>query len=160
MRFVYADAHDLPYPDESFDAAWALESMIHIADRARFLREAARVLRPDGCLVIADIAIPHPPRGSDEAATLELFCAFTQIPFLEQIDHYPGLISDAGMHVQEILDISNHVRPSYLAAATAMSKMRDQFAEIMGTAAVDAMIDIAEAFAPQSGYVLVTAIKV
>ncbi|WP_162854697.1 SAM-dependent methyltransferase [Sphingobium estronivorans] len=39
-------------PDASFDRAYAIESSEHMVDKARFFREAARVLRPGGRLVV------------------------------------------------------------------------------------------------------------
>ncbi|MEU4561870.1 methyltransferase domain-containing protein [Actinoplanes sp. NPDC023936] len=44
VSFQWADAADLPFADGSFDSVWALESIIHMPDRARVLREMARVV--------------------------------------------------------------------------------------------------------------------
>ena len=52
------DMYRLPLPDSSFDAA-TLHHVLHFADDpAAALNEAARILRPDGCLVVIDFA-PH-----------------------------------------------------------------------------------------------------
>ena len=51
--FVQADAARLPLPDASCDLALASHSLEHIADWRGAVREAARVLRPEGLLVIA-----------------------------------------------------------------------------------------------------------
>jgi ArsR family transcriptional regulator len=53
-----ADMYRLPFADASFDAV-AMQMVLHYAeDPAAALAEAARVLRPDGMLLIADLA-PH-----------------------------------------------------------------------------------------------------
>jgi len=47
-------------PDEwtgKFSLAWSQEALCHSRDKAAFLREARRVLRPDGLLVFSDILI-------------------------------------------------------------------------------------------------------
>jgi ubiquinone/menaquinone biosynthesis C-methylase UbiE/DNA-binding transcriptional ArsR family regulator len=54
----HGDMYRLALPDGSFDAA-TLHRVLHYADRpAAVLAEAARVLRPDGRLVVVDFA-PH-----------------------------------------------------------------------------------------------------
>ncbi|CAM5644480.1 Demethylrebeccamycin-D-glucose O-methyltransferase [Streptomyces griseoloalbus] len=44
--FRNADVQELPFDDNSFDGAWAVESLLHVPDRGRALAETARVLRP------------------------------------------------------------------------------------------------------------------
>ena len=59
------DARDLPYDDESFDAAFLVTVLGEIPDEAAALRELHRVLRPGGRLVIGEIAFdPHFVRSS------------------------------------------------------------------------------------------------
>jgi SAM-dependent methyltransferase len=50
--FVQADAMRLPLPDSSCDLALASHSLEHIADWRGAVREAARVLRPEGVLAV------------------------------------------------------------------------------------------------------------
>src|SRR5215218_7564346 len=61
VRFEWADALDLPYPDGSFDAATVGFGARNLADLDRGLRELARVVRPGGRLVILEITQPRRP---------------------------------------------------------------------------------------------------
>src|ERR1700676_4552312 len=58
VRFEEANALALPFPDDHFDAAYMIESFVHMPDKARALAEAARCLRRRGTLIIADLLSP------------------------------------------------------------------------------------------------------
>ncbi len=70
---VRGDARDLPYDDASFDALILTTVLGEIPDRAAALREAARVLRPGGRLIVGTIFVGDPhwmsPRALRDAAT-------------------------------------------------------------------------------------------
>ena len=54
IAWVEADACQLPFEDNSFDRVLAVECIFHFPSRERFLAEAARVLKPGGCLAVSD----------------------------------------------------------------------------------------------------------
>ena len=53
-RFEVASVHELPFPDASFDAAYAHTVVQHLREPARALREIRRVLAPGGLLGLRD----------------------------------------------------------------------------------------------------------
>jgi ubiquinone/menaquinone biosynthesis C-methylase UbiE len=54
------DARGLPYPDESFDAAYLVAVLGEIPDQPAAMRELARVLKPGGRLVVGELfGDPH-----------------------------------------------------------------------------------------------------
>jgi len=59
VEFGWADALDLPYGEESFDAVTVGFGARNLADLEKGLAEMARVLRPGGRLVILEITRPR-----------------------------------------------------------------------------------------------------
>jgi demethylmenaquinone methyltransferase/2-methoxy-6-polyprenyl-1,4-benzoquinol methylase len=59
VDFQWADALDLPYDDESFDAVTIAFGARNLADLAKGLDEMRRVLVPGGSLVILEITQPR-----------------------------------------------------------------------------------------------------
>ena len=54
------DARELPYPDDTFDAAYLTAVLGEIPDQEAALRELARVLKPSGRLVVGELfGDPH-----------------------------------------------------------------------------------------------------
>ncbi len=57
-RFTLMDATALGFGEASFDALICVEAAFHFHTRDEFLREAVRVLKPRGTLVLADAVLP------------------------------------------------------------------------------------------------------
>jgi SAM-dependent methyltransferase len=79
LRFQYADALALPFPDATIDRIFCIEAAMHFQTRAEFFAEARRSLRPNGRLILADIlcnqensVIPMENVVSDTAAYASL----------------------------------------------------------------------------------------
>ena len=89
VRVHVGNANALPFPDDSFDAAWAVEMLIHVPDKESILREAKRVLRSGARIVLADY--PAGERFSPESRWVtENHFVPVSIPDLER------MLADAG----------------------------------------------------------------
>jgi ubiquinone/menaquinone biosynthesis C-methylase UbiE len=82
-RIIDGDAESLPFPDASFDAVLMIEVIRYLADPARALAEAARVLRPGG-LAIVTIA---PLFSANGYALLNLVTSRVQLPTFTKVRH-------------------------------------------------------------------------
>ncbi|GGX91805.1 class I SAM-dependent methyltransferase [Streptomyces hiroshimensis] len=108
VRFALADVSELPYADGEFDAAWAVESLMYLGDRAAALREIARVLKPGGVFVLSDYV---ESAELDEEWRKVLLEGFT-VGSLPTADQYAEMLTAAGLTVERNLDATAHLRRS------------------------------------------------
>lgn len=114
VKFLHADALDLPFEAASFDAVLAAETIPHFPDRARALRECARVLRPGGRLVLTDNIRRGPLEidPAEEEAFVKAMAAWRMAPMV-RLEDYPGLALQAGLAIDELADLTEHTKQSF-----------------------------------------------
>jgi tocopherol O-methyltransferase len=96
-------------PTASFDGAYAIESSEHMADKFGFFREARRVLRRDGRLVICAWLASDDPTGWQIRHLLEPICREGRLPSMLTAGEYHELASSAGFRCLNYRDISQSV---------------------------------------------------
>nr|AXL06426.1 SAM-dependent methyltransferase [uncultured bacterium] len=158
--FEYADAMDLPFPDESFDVVWALESLHHMPDRWHVIRQAARVLRPGGRLALGDFLLVPGPAGP-EADAERVREVGKGVVTVVSLDEYLDHIREAGLEPAATEDVSQYTRPSWLKAAERFEALREQALQHIEAAQFEVTLGRFRAFSeePSLGYVLLTARK-
>lgn len=52
LRYQVADAMNMPFPSNSFDLTWSMESGEHMPDKRKFMNELYRVTAPDGRILV------------------------------------------------------------------------------------------------------------
>jgi ubiquinone/menaquinone biosynthesis C-methylase UbiE len=131
VHFHVADATELPFADESFDAVFSLEAAHGFKDKPRFVREARRVLRPGGMVVLSDMT-----------STLGMPLArLLPEPGLDLVTAgaWRRIIEDAGFEVLEHRLLGSAVYPGYrrwlmLTAAERRRELLDSIPPTRGAA--------------------------
>jgi SAM-dependent methyltransferase len=156
VSFHHVPVDQMCFSDNAFDGAFVMDTLLYEADRASAVVEVARVLRPGGRLVIAEICVRESSGGRDDVARAELERAFGLAP-IPDAEGYRALLGAAGMDVTDVVDISRSVRPTYAFIAAALRGAWGCPVEIAPRLA--AVAESVEAFGadPRTGYLLLTA---
>jgi len=96
-------ALDLPFPDDSFDAAWMQNVGMNIADKRKLYAEVCRVLKPDGRFAFQEIA-------AGEAATSYFPLPWATDPadsFLVSAEEMRSLLGESGFTAERFEDVSD-----------------------------------------------------
>lgn len=118
VRFVQGDATLLPYPDQTFDAAWAIGSLSHVTDKPAATQEIWRALRPGGRFVVADLVLHRemPPK-------LRSLWAAALFDLVEP-QRLCQILADAGLVITEDQDITEQTNRSWPELARQFSEIQ------------------------------------
>lgn len=112
ISFIQADYLNTELPTNSFDVIWAVESFFHCEDKEAFLKEAFRLLKPNGKLVLADYFLSKLPKTSKHQKLLSTWFKGFHIPNLLHIDELESQVNTAGFSGYQYRNVSQNVMPS------------------------------------------------
>ncbi|MEM7096080.1 MAG: methyltransferase domain-containing protein [Actinomycetota bacterium] len=108
VSFEYADAHELPFEDDSFDLVTCRIAPHHFQDPATFVDECARVLRPGGLVGIVDNLAPEDPETAtwcDDFERRRDLSHLRCLPVSEWLAH----LADAGFSHTTVETMGKHM---------------------------------------------------
>ncbi|KJS57013.1 cyclopropane-fatty-acyl-phospholipid synthase family protein [Streptomyces rubellomurinus] len=160
VAFELADATELPFADGSFDGAYAIESLVHMAEKEAAVDHVGRVLRPGARFVIVDFFLDGEV-SPEHAEVLATACGLLQFaPLISRAD-YQRLLDRAGLDLVEFTDIRTNIGRSYRVASDAFHQaLRAMVGGELGPEH-EAAAKLFETFGalPPVGYALITAVR-
>lgn len=114
VNFQVTDALATPFPDDSFDFIWSMESGEHMPDKQAFLRECYRLLKPGGTFLMATwchrpINNLAGPLTQSEENHLERLYKLYHLPYVVSLQTYTELASSIGFKALHSADWSRQV---------------------------------------------------
>jgi tocopherol O-methyltransferase len=113
--FKVANALKMPFADGSFDLVWSLESGEHMPDKAQFLQECYRVLKPGGKLMLATwchrSTTAVTPLTIDEEKHLQDIYRVYCLPYVISLPKYTEIVEQCGFKNLRVDDWSIAVAP-------------------------------------------------
>ncbi len=110
--FVLADYCNTPFEDESFDVVWACESLCHAKDKSMFYKEAHRVLKPGGRLIIAEYLRSNRPLNPKGEKLIMSWLNRWAIDDIDTETEHLNHGKSAGFQRVEIQDVTKNMKVS------------------------------------------------
>jgi len=113
-RFQVMDYQSLAFPDEHFDGAYTMETLVHAPDSAAVLGELHRVLKPGGRLALFEYSMaPRRELTERQRWVFDTIIAESAMHGLPGFVHgrFPALLHAAGFRDVTVEDVSERMLP-------------------------------------------------
>lgn len=109
--FLVRDYSRAGFPKESFDVVWAVESVCHAPQKITFIKEAYRLLRPKGTLIVADGFRARRRYTSGQAQLMRSWLDGWVVPDLDHHEDFVKTMARVGFCQLQYQNITHNVLP-------------------------------------------------
>lgn len=111
VKFSCQNFCNTSFSDNSFDVIFGIESVVHAENKSEFLREAYRLLKPEGRLLISDYFL-RPLKNEKEKEIIRKWANSWAIDNFIYEDDFLNEVKNIGFNTFFLKDISKNVYPS------------------------------------------------
>lgn len=121
INFAEGDFTSVPLPSESLDAVYSVEAVCHAVDPEKYFREASRLLRKGGKLILVDDYQAARPFTKHEQKWLDAYIQGWYVPGVRTVEHTISFANKYQLKLVQNDELTSHLRlrnlPDLLARA-------------------------------------------
>lgn len=111
VNFKIEDYSQTSFSNNSFDVIWAIESITSANNKEQFAKEAFRLLKPGGRLIIADYFRTKSEQEDPKELLEKWRKLWTMAPFLT-LAKYKTIFQNSGFSISKELDVTKQITPT------------------------------------------------
>ncbi|NWF63725.1 MAG: methyltransferase domain-containing protein, partial [Chloroflexi bacterium] len=121
IRFAEGDFTSVPLPSESLDAIYSVEAVCHAIEPKKYFKEASRLLRKGGKLILVDDYRAARPFNQSEQKWFDAYIKGWYVPGVRTIEQVISFANNYGLQLKKNEELTPHLRlrnlPDFLASA-------------------------------------------
>lgn len=114
VKFKVGDYTKLDFPDKTFDGIYTMETLVHVPDYKKAIKEFYRVLKPNGKLVLFEYSMAprkkFTPKELEVADMVNEESGMHSLPYFIH-DKFPEILGNAGFKNVTVNDITSYIMP-------------------------------------------------
>ncbi|MDW7692465.1 methyltransferase domain-containing protein [Flammeovirgaceae bacterium SG7u.111] len=111
LNFQFMDFTQTTFPAESFDVVWACESVCHTPDKNDFIKEAYRLLKKGGRLIMSDFFLTE-ERQEDKHEWITKWGNTWGVPNFVSASYFASKLDEAGFSKVDLFDYTRNIKKS------------------------------------------------